>query len=126
MESRTNFYGPVWAMLALSGVAITGFISPAPTQNEIDRQTEEVRTPSDTDNSAEQQVLPPLDNASEVVSDSEAPSKSDSPTNLLESSEETIEPSGLEANTGSSEPEPVSFIDWLFTPIPQQPTAPSP
>ncbi|MGK7911548.1 MAG: hypothetical protein AB4050_08720 [Synechococcus sp.] len=103
MDSRTKFYGPVLAMLSLSAVAFNGFVTPPleieePAPESEDRQ-EEVQS---TTQSPEQGSTDNLDAAATTGEDS------------LEG-DPASNPISPETN-----PEPVTFLDWLFIPIPDE------
>ena len=112
MDSRTKFYGPVLAMLALSAVAFSGFITPQIESEEPEERQEDVLPASESPDS-------------EAVENSESPSISDSETSNGEDSADT--PLVGEPLPDDPPSEPVSLLDWLFIPIPEEsPSRPSP
>ncbi|MGK7906932.1 MAG: hypothetical protein AB4040_06840 [Synechococcus sp.] len=130
MESRTKLLGPVMAMLALSSVSFSGFISPSLEQlNSEDRDSD---TPTPAEQLLEGSSLAESETGSAETSSTateDLPAQSPTPTtpDLSEnaSDTETLEPNTDNSAASPEEPIPVSFIDWLFIPIPDTVEAPS-
>ena len=132
MESRTKFMGPVMAMLALSSLSYSGFISPPPEQLNSEEEDSDTRTPAERlleDSSAAQ---PGADgsgtsNSADLpASDSgeTSPALPPPPSSDSLSSGETLEPTPERASEIAEEVAPVSLIDWLFVPLPDAEDAP--
>ncbi|MEL7086639.1 MAG: hypothetical protein AAGM36_19320 [Cyanobacteria bacterium J06597_1] len=112
MDSRTKFYGPVLAMLSLSAVAFSGFVTPP---LEIEESTSESEQRQEEAQPANQPTDPSTTNSSEATSTPEGDSAAGNTT-----------PSPLtDESTPDSNPEPVTLLDLLFIPIPDDPPQPS-
>ena len=111
MDSRTKFYGPVLAMLSLSAVAFSGFVTPP---LEIDESTSESEQRQEEVQPANQPADPNTTNSSEVTSTPEGDPATDSIT----------PPPFTDESTPDSNPEPVTLLDLLFIPISDEPPQP--
>ena len=114
MDSRTKFYGPVLAMLSLSAVAFSGFITPP--------MEEDSNEPSPQE---QQEELVPATGSTESSSPSTDGSTPPANTPISDTDNplpdtETTPQQPADDPLATTPPEPVSFLDWLFIPIPQE------
>ncbi|MEM9567441.1 MAG: hypothetical protein AAF974_03965 [Cyanobacteria bacterium P01_E01_bin.34] len=114
MDSRTKFYGPVLAMLSLSAVAFSGFITPP---LEIDEST----TPEDRQENVQGDVQPSTGSTTNTPNVSDSDRETPDPGNSEASSPGT-ETSESNPTTTDENPEPLTLLDLLFIPISDDPS----